>query len=356
MFSRVNIPPEGAALLALVRASLSDAPCPAENFPSSLDWNFLLRLARHHRLEPLLSYGLRRSHVAGIPSRVRAEWDARRRHAVARALYHQKAIAAIATIFEARGVPYVLLKGEALSKAFYPQDGLRPYGDIDLLIRPEDYEPAKAALKELGFQLRRATKEFEERRFFGEIEFDTEGPRSLTVDLHWDTMMTCWEPHSLFKEDGTWASPDHIRLGDRAIPVLNRELHLLFLSVHLAFHHVFDGLLLLCDLLLVLRRDAERIDWDRLIEVANQCRCRRALFFSLYFANWLLAAPVPSEILDRLRPSGSILALMPTGRLLFRDTLVPKMLEGFVRFLMIDAGEGRRRAFQTWLEVTLRGV
>ena len=354
MLSKLKIPPEGTALLALVRASLSARPSAVETVPSSLDWDFLQRLARHHRLEPLLYYGLSRSHFTGIPSMVREQWEVRRRHAVARVLYHQEALGAIASAFEDRRISFILLKGEALSKALYPQGGLRPYADIDLLIRPEAYEAAKSVLIKLGFQLRHPTTEAERRRLFGEIEFDKEGPISLTVDLHWDTLMASWEPQSLFNEQETWASVDQIRLGNRSLPVLSGEALLLYLCVHFAFHHVFDGLILLCDLFLVLRRDAERIDWDRLVAMANRCKCQHALYYSLLFVKALMAGEVPVGILDRLRPPATIRALMPTGQLLFRDTLVPQMLERYVKYLLIDTQAVRWRAFQAWLQSSKR--
>lgn len=350
MGSRVNIPPEGAALLTLVRASLSTTPPAIESFLSSLDRDFFLRLARHHRLEPLLCYGLRNSRFAGIPTEIRAEWEARRRTSIATALYHQEALREIAAAFADHDLPFVVLKGEALSKAFYPQEGLRPYGDIDLLIRPETYELAKAVLIGLGFRLRQAANEAEKRRHFGEIEFDKEGPVALTVDLHWDTLMTSWEPQSLLSDHGTWASLDQVPLGSNTIPILKGEVLLIYLCVHFAFHHAFDGLILLCDLFLVLRRDAERTDWDRLIAMANRCQCRHALYWSLYLVKSLMAAPVPDSILDRLRPNALILALMPTTRLLFRDSLVSQSLERYVKFLLIDTQKGRWRALQAWFQ------
>jgi hypothetical protein len=269
-------------------------------------------------------------------------------------MYHQQVLGEIAAAFDAHRVPFVLLKGEALSKALYPQEGLRPYGDIDLLIRPETYEAAKDILAGLGFRLRLPTKEAEKLRLFGEIVFDKNGPFTVTVDLHWDTLMTSWEPQSLFSEHETWASVDSIRLGNQALPVLSGELLLIYLCVHFAFHHVFDGLLLLCDLFLVLRRDAERIDWDRLIAMANRCHCQHALYYSLLFVKALMAGEVPSGILDRLRPPATIRALMPAGRLLFRDTLVPPILQPYVKFLLIDTQQGRWRAFQAWLQLSKR--
>ena len=354
MLSKLKIPPEGVALLALARASLSVASSALESVPSSLNWNLLMRMARHHRLEPLLCYGLRRSHVDGVPSSVREVWEACRRSTAVGAMYHQQVLGEIAAAFDDRRVPFVLLKGEALSKGLYPQEGLRPYGDIDLLIRPETYEAAKDILAGLGFRLRLPTKEGEKLRLFGEIEFDKKGPFTVTVDLHWDTLMTSWEPRSLFSGDEAWSSLDQISLGTRALPVLRGELLLLYLSVHFAFHHVFDGLLWLCDLFLLLRRDEDRIDWDRLVAMADRCQCRHALYYSLLFVKVLMAAKVPPEVLEQLRPPAVIRGMMPAGQLLFRESLVPQMLERYVKFLLIDTQQGRWRAFQTWFQSSKR--
>lgn len=344
----MNIPREGAALLTFVKASLLPAPAAPVRFPSSLDWTSLGGLARHHRLGPLLYFGLRRSRFTGVPDWLRADWEAQHLDAVATTLYNELALDEIAAAFDHRQVPFILLKGEALSRALYLEAWLRPYDDIDLLIRSESYDAAKAILADLGFRLRRPGQELEKRRFFGEIEFDREGARTLTVDLHWDTLMASWEPQSLFGDHDTWRTVDRIHLRERDVPVLGGEALLLHLCVHLAFHHVFDGLILLCDLFLLLRRDARRIDWDRLLVMATRCRCQRALYFSLLVVNALMAADVPSNILDRLRPPTPIRRLLPTSRLIFRRAPAPQMLERYVKFLLIDTGEGRWRAIQSW--------
>jgi hypothetical protein len=350
----MDISPEGTALLTLVKAALSDSPIETESLPSALDWDSVLQLARHHRLEPLLHYGLRHTGFTEIPNRVRAEWEMRHRISIVIGLYHQRALKEIAAAFEDRSVPFILLKGEALSKMLYPQDGLRPYGDIDLLIRPDTYKPAKDILTGLGFRLRQPAKEAERLRLFGEIEFDKDVPMPVTVDLHWDTLMTSWEPKSLLADNETWTSLDSVRLDNRAIPILKGEILLIYLCVHFAFHHVFDGLLLLCDLFLILRRNAGETDWDRLIATAHRCQCRHALYCSLYFAKSLMAAPVPDRILDSLRPHALTRALMPTTRLLFRDSITPQMLERYIKFLLIDTLGGRRRALQAWLQSSKR--
>lgn len=340
--------PERDALLGMLRASLHEEPADVKPTFSSLDWHLLQRLVRHHRVGPLLSYGLSRTRFGGIPDWVRSEWETQRREAIANGLYHLQALEELATLFEAHDIPFILLKGEALSKTCYPVEGLRPYDDIDLLIREDSYEAAKAVLTAVGFRLRYPHLEFEKRKLFGEVEFDRQGPRALTVDLHWDTLMVSWRPPSLLSETLAWDCPDRIQVGRRIVPVLGGETLLLYLCVHYAFHHVFDGLILLCDLFLALRRNGNPIDWDRLLQMAGYHQCRQAVYYALTCVQSLLGAQVPTPVLDHLRPPAQVRLLMPMERLLVRDRAVPQILERYVKLLLIDDEAGRLRAARSW--------
>lgn len=332
----------------MLRASLHEEPFRDTPLSASLDWRLLERLVRHHRVGPLLSYGLRRTRFGGIPDWVRSEWEAQRHEAVANDLYHLQALEELAKLFESRDIPFILLKGEALSKTCYPVEGLRPCGDIDLLIKEDSYGAAKAALTAVGFRLRYPHLEPEKREFFGEIEFDRQGPRMLTVDLHWDTLMASWRPPSLLGETLAWDCPDRIHVGRQTVPVLGGEILFLFLCVHFAFHHVFDGLILLCDLFLALRRDGNRIDWNRLLQMAQRHQCSQATYYALTCVQSLLGAQVPTPVLDHLQPPVRVRLLMPTQRLLVRDRAVSQILERYVKFLLIDNEAGRLRAVQSW--------
>ena len=340
--------PERRALLSMLQASLAEASSDPAIVLSALDWSLLQRLVRHHRVGPLLSYSLRRSRIRGIPDWLRSEWDVQRHETVATALYHVQALEELAGLFEAHDIPFILLKGEALSKTCYPDEGLRPYTDIDLLIKEGSYETAKAALTECGFCLRYPHLETEKRELFGEVEFDRQGPRTLTVDLHWDTLMASWGPPSLLSGTEAWSVAEQIQIGGRLVPILGGETLLLHLCVHFTFHHAFDGLILLCDLFLVLRREGSRIDWDRLLRKADRYRCRYAVYYALTCVQSLLGAHIPSPILKRLRPAVPVRLLMPVTQLLLRDRPVPQMLERYVKFLLIDDQAGRWRAAQSW--------
>src|ERR1051326_8359684 len=54
------------------------------------------------------------------------------------AAIHQTKVEKVFRCFRASDVEPILIKGWSVARR-YPQPGLRPYGDIDLLIRPEDH-------------------------------------------------------------------------------------------------------------------------------------------------------------------------------------------------------------------------
>ena len=52
----------------------------------------------------------------------------------------------------AEGIDVIPLKGPVLAEAVYPDAALRPFRDLDLLVRPEDRRRADVALRGLGYE------------------------------------------------------------------------------------------------------------------------------------------------------------------------------------------------------------
>ena len=57
----------------------------------------------------------------------------------------------ITAAFDAHAIDYMIIKGPNL-KAIYPKPEMRPMGDIDILIRTEQYEAIKPVMTDLGFE------------------------------------------------------------------------------------------------------------------------------------------------------------------------------------------------------------
>jgi hypothetical protein len=130
----------------------------------------------------------------------------------------------------AAGVEPLLAKGWAVAR-LYPEDGLRPYGDFDLFVRPDEYGAASALL----------------------AEFSGMG---IAVDLH------CGFPDL---GDRTFAELRErsrlVGLGEGEVRILGPEDQLRHLCLHLLRHGAWRPLWL-CDVAVALRSRPAEFDWN----------------------------------------------------------------------------------------------
>ncbi len=137
-----------------------EAPAPSDE---------LIALARAHRVDALLA------------QRTRARDTLR--PAAAQALSTERDVIEVCDAAHRHGVDALLLKGAALAYTHYPEPHLRPYADVDLLIRRDDLERAAAMLAEIGYT---RDVEADAELWTGQrhyLKTSTAGP--VMVDLHW---------------------------------------------------------------------------------------------------------------------------------------------------------------------------
>lgn len=132
----------------------------------------------------------------------------------------------------AAGVEPILLKGLAAS-LLYPEPGLRPPGDIDLCVRPEQRDTAMAAVWAPGRKGR------------------------ALVDLKHDESALL----SAGDWDGLYARSRLVTLNESRIRVLGHEDLLRFLCLHLLRHSAYRPLWL-CDIAAALEAAPPDFDWD----------------------------------------------------------------------------------------------
>ncbi len=110
-------------------------------------------------------------------------------HAVAvlsTALAGRELPAVAAAVAQATDAPGIVLKGPAISDRLYPDPGLRPYNDLDLLVARRALQDAKAALSAIGYEAR-----IQFRRGFEVAHGHTldlvraVGRKSVHVEVHW---------------------------------------------------------------------------------------------------------------------------------------------------------------------------
>lgn len=114
------------------------------------DWAGLPAQAEAHGLVPLLYSHLQTAGVS-LPLPVKRELQAlylRHHHANT---VRVAALADILAAFQSAGIEARVLKGAALAHLVYPQPGLRPMRDLDILVKPSEARRAQQILAGLGF-------------------------------------------------------------------------------------------------------------------------------------------------------------------------------------------------------------
>ena len=104
-------------------------------------------------------------------------WGATRRLAL------EAATAQVIGSLGARGVRTILLKGPALADWLYGGPDQRPYGDVDLLVAPHQFDLAETCLGPLGFSYRLAGARPHEQVRHAH-HWMREHPLRAAVDLH----------------------------------------------------------------------------------------------------------------------------------------------------------------------------
>jgi len=171
---------------------------------------------------------VRHSELRAAPAALQFQ-QAYRLHALQSAI-HESKIKEVIALLRASDIEPVLVKGWAVAR-FYPEMGLRPYGDIDLCFRREQFRAAEQLL-------------------------ERPPGKKLTVDLH----------DGFAKLDD--ANPDDllarsilITIGDLEVRTLGLEDQLRILCTHLLRHSVWRPLWL-CDIAAALESLPANFDWE----------------------------------------------------------------------------------------------
>jgi hypothetical protein len=151
---------------------------------------------------------------------------------VLRAAIHDQELGRSFTLLRAAGVEPILGKGWAAAR-LYPDPALRPYGDLDLYVRPEQQHAARAALTAplAGCPIDLHS---------GFAELDDRGPGILE------------------------AAAVHAEADGVVVNVFGPEDHLRLLCLH-ALRHGLLRPLWLCDVAAAVEGRSPAFDWDRLL-------------------------------------------------------------------------------------------
>jgi hypothetical protein len=145
----------------------------------------------------------------------------------------------ILALFAANDMPLMPLKGSILSLEFYPDPAWRPMADLDLLIRPNDFEAGARLLRQLGYEpdvTHWKHTEFskpDNRQVVSTTGEHPDNPRKLEIHLH------CRETFggpTIELTELMWKNSLSGHLGGEPAILPKPELLWLHLLVHSTYH------------------------------------------------------------------------------------------------------------------------
>lgn len=319
------------ALLAAV-----EEPARAAELPDEAG---LLKVARRHRLSPLLSA------LAGklLPPGLAAPFRHDRLVTTARNLALGAAAEECVQSLAAQGIPAIVLKGISYEQQIYAASGVRASGDLDLLVPNEQRRAAFEVFDRLGFEPHASPPGFDDPDYH-EVAWSRSG---IEVDLHLALapFVRCGIDYREI-----WSEARPLRLGRTEARALHPTHAVLFHALHMAVDHFAIPAIYLVDLSrLVSRLDAP----DELTAKARAWRIHRPLATALALAaaflpRWrqelkmtLPPAPLPG-VVGRY---GAIVKL-PRPQQLFRKLMHFDSLVDAVRYGAVQSRRNLREQFE----------
>jgi hypothetical protein len=200
----------------------------------------------------------------------------------------------LATLHRA-GVATLVLKGAALGPLYYEDEGARPMSDLDVLVPEAALQRAVGVLRDAGWSTFHWRPEYFDTRFEHALPLLDGGGQSL--DLHCHVLETSCERDA---DACFWEGSVPATIQGTATRTLCPTDHLLHACVHGVLWVTTPPITWVVDALTVLAR-ADRIDWNRLAEVARSRGATLAAAAPLEYLASHFRAPIPPAIVQRLR-------------------------------------------------------
>jgi hypothetical protein len=292
-----------AAWLRPEGPSADDLPC------AQAEWEHFTAAACDAGLAGLILESAR-THPVRLPTDADAALTHRATGTAAHNLSASAELERLLKAFNREGLAVALLKGAALNLCAYDRPDLRPMSDVDLLIAPEDANAVRCLLQRegcrRGFDLLR--DDFFPRYHY-EVEYLTDTPFSLRIDLHARPLRPLRVSRTL-PDDAFQSRAQRVPVGQAWAFVPAPEVMLIHLAAHAAFHGC-SRLLWLYDIHRFARASGEPIDWGLLVELAGRWRLSLAVVNGLEQTAKMLGPVAPTDVLEALR----------AGRITWRDRL-----------------------------------
>jgi Uncharacterised nucleotidyltransferase len=228
-----------------------------------------------------------------LPGAARDRIAAGHRQSTCRYLALKASLSLLLPRLAAGGVEVLLLKGFPLATLYYQSVGARPMVDLDLAVRPAQFEPARRVLERAGFMTTPEHRAAAPGPGGHAVAF--RNGEGLEIDLHTHILRASrWHG----ADDAFWSGALPFAVREHAALTLCAADHLLQTCVHGPPWNLVSPIRWVVDAAAILERGA--IDWPRLVEQVARHDCAGPVLACLGYLRDQFGLPIPAGRLDEL--------------------------------------------------------
>jgi len=307
------------------------------------EWHSFLQIAGNHGIILLLHHNLTKTENP-VPGWVRMYLKEQYYLNVIKNEFLYNELRIILGRLKEAGVEVIVMKGASLAETVYPARALRPFTDMDLLIRKERLGKAKDTLTGLGYALDAySTPDISSEKSDYHLRYQK---GASIIELHWDLGLDVGLYKYMRIDPGAlWKNAQRSTIAGIEILILSPEDQIILSCIHLA-KHKFSRFIWLYDIRLIAEK--ESIDWNLLIKSSKSQYAANPVFYCLFLSLELAGLNLPQYVLYELRPT------LPETRL-FKYLIFhgyfdrPNIIKDMaLRILMIDRNIDRLRLLLTY--------
>jgi len=195
----------------------------------------------------------------------------------------------------------LLLKGAAMTVFQYQDYGIRPFGDVDILVRQQDIFKTIKLINKLGWKPMVVSLDSISESFISThhgVGFINKNRRPQLLDLHWQLLPElCGQniEHLLFSNVST------MEVHDVQMYSLDSALLLFHTCVHGVKISPVPLIRWVVDALAIINNNKSNLEWDRLIEIAAITKLSLPIYSALDYLNKNFDAEIPESVMDSLQ-------------------------------------------------------
>ncbi|MHB8596657.1 MAG: nucleotidyltransferase domain-containing protein [Ktedonobacteraceae bacterium] len=224
-------------------------------------------------------------------------------------LYYQFELTQVLEALTWAAIPVMVLKGADIAETQYARPELRHYGDIDLMVHPEDLKATFAILEQRGY------------RYYQEYRFEPlSRQRAAFVYMkEHEVGYLLFEIHISPHSNEMGVSFDPVQIWQRARPITVASVNVYGMGledmfIYLCWHyrsHTFERLLWLYDIAVMLIRCEEQLDWPQVSRIARELGLLSTVYYCVLLCQQVFHVAIPGcANIEQYRPSAFIRRLI----------------------------------------------